>query len=146
MDRLLDMSSVENCTCFNVRRMARVITQFFDTEVRRHGIRPTQTPILGALQAKSGWKMAELSDWLGMDRTTLVRNLRPLQRDGLVRVSGGGRGSHVELAITEKGRAALAKMLPAWRSAQDKVVATLGKERWSSIIRDLEQVASKLRA
>jgi DNA-binding MarR family transcriptional regulator len=141
----LDMSSVENCTCFNIRRVARVITQFFDAEVCRHGIRPTQTPILGALQAKQGWGMAELSEWLGMVRTTLVRNLRPLERDGLVRASGGGRGAHLELFITEKGRATLAKMLPAWRSAQNKVVATLGKEQWSRIIRDLEQVAVKLK-
>ena len=141
----LDMTSVENCACFNVRRISRVITQFFDAEVRRHGIRPTQTPILGALQAKDGWSMAELSEWLGMERTTLLRNLRPLQRDGLVRANGGGQGGHVELAITQKGRMALAKALPAWRSAQDKVIAILGKERWSSIIRDLEDVAAKLK-
>jgi DNA-binding PadR family transcriptional regulator len=79
-----------------------------------------------------------------MERTTLVRNLRPLQRDGLVRISGGGRGGRVELAITEKGRKALAKMLPAWRAAQDEVVRTLGKQRWSAIINDLEQAALKL--
>jgi DNA-binding MarR family transcriptional regulator len=90
--------------------------------------------------------MAELSEWLGMERTTLLRNLRPLQRDGLVRAKRGGRGGHVELEITEKGRAALAKMLPGWRSAQDKVVALLGKERWSAIISDLEEVATKLKA
>jgi DNA-binding MarR family transcriptional regulator len=145
MKKELDMTSVENCMCFNVRRISRAITQFFDAEVRRHGIRPTQTPILGALQAKSGRGMAELSEWLGMERTTLLRNLRPLQRDGFVRAKGGGRGGHVELEITEKGRRALAKMLPAWRSAQDKVVAILGKERWSSIIKDLEDVATKLK-
>jgi DNA-binding MarR family transcriptional regulator len=145
MKKQLNMSSVENCTCFNVRRVSRVITQFFDAEVRRYGIRPTQTPILRALQAKNGWGMAELSEWLGMERTTLVRNLRPLQRDGLVRANGGGRGGHVELAITQKGRTALAKARPAWRSAQDKVVAILGEERWSSIIRDLEDVATKLK-
>jgi len=142
----LDMTSVENCTCFNVRRISRVITQFFDAEVRRHGIRPTQTPILRALQAKNGWGMAELSEWLGMERTTLLRNLRPLQRDGLVRAKGGGRGGHVELEITAKGRTAVAKTLPAWRSAQDKVVALLGKERWSTIISDLQDVATKLKA
>ncbi len=139
------MASVENCTCFNVRRTSRAITQFFDAEVRRHGIRPTQTPILGALQAKDGWDMAELSEWLGVERTTLLRNLRPLQRDGLVRAKGGGPGRHVELEITEKGRTALAKTLPAWRSAQKKVVAILGKERWSAIITDLEDVATKLK-
>jgi DNA-binding MarR family transcriptional regulator len=145
MKQQLDMASVENCTCFNVRRISRAITQFFDAEVRRHGMRPTQTPILGALQAKDGWSMAELSEWLGMERTTLLRNLRPLQRDGLVKAKGGGRGGHVKLEITDKGRAALAKTFPAWRSAQDKVVAILGRERWSAIINDLEDVATKLK-
>jgi DNA-binding MarR family transcriptional regulator len=145
MKQLLDMASVENCTCFNVRRVSRAITQFFDAGVRQHGVRPTQTPILRALQAKNGWSMAELSEWLGMERTTLLRNLRPLQRDGLVRTRGGGRGGHMELEITEKGRKTLAKVLPAWRSAQDKVVAILGQERWSAIIRDLEDVATKLK-
>lgn len=145
MKRELDLSSVENCACFNVRRVSRVLTQYFDAEVRRHGIRPTQTPILGALRAKGGWGMAELSEWLGMERTTLLRNLRPLQRDGLVRAKGGGRGGHVKLEITEKGHAALAHVLPAWRSAQDKVVAVLGKARWSRIIRDLNDVAAKLK-
>jgi len=145
MKKKLDMMSVENCTCFNVRRTSRAITQFFDAEVRRHGIRPTQTPILGALQAKKGWSMAELSEWLGMERTTLLRNLRPLQRDGLVRAKGDGRGGHVELEITEKGRSALANVLPAWRSAQAKVVTILGRERWLAIIRDLEDVSAKLK-
>jgi DNA-binding MarR family transcriptional regulator len=141
----LDMTLAENCTCFNTRRISRVITQFFDAQVRRDGLRPTQTPILRALDAKNGWSMAELSDWLGMDRTTLLRNLRPLQRDGLARAKGGGRGGLVKLEITEKGRIALTKMLPSWRSAQDKVVAILGKERWAAIISDLDEVATKLK-
>jgi DNA-binding MarR family transcriptional regulator len=145
MKKELDMTSVENCACFNIRRISRLITQFFDSEVRRYGIRPTQSPILRSLNAKNEWSMAELSEWLGMERTTLLRNLRPLRRDGLVRVKGGGRGGQVKLEITEKGRKALAKMLPGWRSAQAKVVATLGAERWSTIISDLEEVATKLK-
>ncbi len=144
MTTKLDMSSMENCVCFNLRWATRTVTRFFDAEVRRLGVRPTQTPILGALDAKGGWSMAELSEWLGMERTTLVRNLRPLQRDGLVKLNGGGRGGHVELEITKKGRATLARTLPAWRAAQDKVVAILGSERWSNLIRDLERVAAEL--
>jgi DNA-binding MarR family transcriptional regulator len=140
-----NFGTMKNCVCANLRAATRAVTQFFDGEVRQHGIRPTQTPILGALQAKDGWGMAELSDWLGMERTTLLRNLRPLQRDGLVRAKGGGRGGHVQLEITEKGRTALARLFPAWRSAQDKVVALLGKERWSAIISDLENVTTKLK-
>jgi DNA-binding MarR family transcriptional regulator len=145
MTKKLDLSAMENCVCFNLRSVTRAVTRFFDAEVRRLGVRPTQTPILGALQARDGWSMAELSEWLGMERTTLVRNLRPLQRDGLVRAKGGGRGGHVELAITEKGRATLAKTIPVWRAAQDKVVAILGRERWSNLIRDLERIAVELK-
>ena len=140
----LDMSVVENCVCFNLRWVARAVTQFYDSEMRRHGIRPTQGTILLALDSKENWSMAELSDWLGLDRTTLVRNLRPLQRDGLVQAVGGGRGNRVELAITSKGRKQIEKLTPAWRSAQSAAVKTLGKERWSAILSDLETAALAL--
>ncbi len=141
MPKDLDLSSMENCVCFNLRWVTRAVTQSYDAELRKHGIRPTQTPILGALVAKPTWSMEDLSDWLGMDRTTLVRNLRPLERDGLVELSGTGRGGHVAVAITAKGRTDLEKAKPAWRSAQAKIVKTLGSRRWSAILRDLEVAA-----
>jgi len=89
--------------------------------------------------------MAELSDWLGMERTTLVRNLRPLQRDGFVNVVGGGRGNRVELMITAKGRKQIEKLAPAWKSAQCAMVKTLGEKRWSAILADLETAMSALK-
>src|SRR3989454_3198902 len=144
MPKELDMSAMENCVCFNLRWVTRKVTQFYDSEMRRHGIRPTQGSILSSLQAKESWNMAELSDWLGMDRTTLVRNLRPLQRDGLVEISGGGRGNRVEMAITAKGRKQIEKLTPAWKSAQRAAVKTLGEKRWSAILSDLETAALAL--
>lgn len=130
--------------CFNLRWVARTVTQFYDAEMRRHGIRPTQGTILASLAARDIWNMAELSDWLGMERTTLVRNLRPLQREGLVQINGGGHGRLVELTITAKGRKQIEKFTPAWKSAQSAVVKTLGKKRWSSILSDLETAALAL--
>jgi DNA-binding MarR family transcriptional regulator len=144
MAKELDMAAVENCVCFNLRWVTRAVTQFYDAEMRRHGIRPTQGTILVSLMARDAWSMAELSDWLGMERTTLVRNLRPLQRDGFVRISGGGRGRLVGLAITAKGRKHTAKLAPAWRSAQCAAVKTLGEKRWSGILSDLETAALAL--
>ena len=138
MAKKLNMAAAENCVCFNLRWVTRAVTQFYDAEMRRHGIRPTQGTILASLKTKDSWNMAELSDWLGMERTTLVRNLRPLQRDGLVQISGGGRGNRVELAITAKGRKQIEKLTPAWKSAQRAVVKTLGEKRWSAILSDLE--------
>jgi DNA-binding MarR family transcriptional regulator len=140
----LDLARIENCLCFNLRWVTRAVTQFFDAELRRHGLRPTQTPILAALAARSAWSMAELSDWLGLERTTLVRNLRPLERDGFVALSGTGRGGRVSVSITAKGRKNFQKTLPAWRAAQESVVNTLGAQRWSSILSDLDRAARAL--
>ena len=144
MTKQLDMSAAENCVCFNLRRVTRLVTQYYDSEMRRHGIRPTQGTILASLMARESWNMAELSDWLGMERTTLVRNLRPLQRDGFLNASGGGRGGRVELSITAKGRKQIEKLTPAWKSAQSAAVKTLGEKRWSSILSDLEAAALAL--
>jgi DNA-binding MarR family transcriptional regulator len=144
MSKELNMAAVENCVCFNLRWVTRAVTQFYDSEMRRHGIRPTQGSILASLQSKDSWNMAELSDWLGMERTTLVRNLRPLERDGFVKVAGGGRGNRVELTITTKGRKQIDQLTPAWKSAQSAVVKTLGEKRWSAILSDLETAALAL--
>jgi DNA-binding MarR family transcriptional regulator len=139
-----DLSSMENCVCFNLRWVSRAVSQFFVAELGHHGLLPTQTPILAALSARSGATMAELSDWLGMDRTTLVRNLRPLEREGLVKVTGKGRGNKVTLSLTARGRSGLGKFVPEWREAQRKVVKTLGEERWRAILADLEKAALAL--
>ncbi len=146
MSKPLDFATMENCVCFNLRWISRSITQHFEGELRQHGLLSTQTPILGALAAHPASEMASLSDWLGMDRTTLVRNLRPLERDGLVAVSGKGRGRKVLLSLTPKGRRALEKFLPDWRKAQRNVVRTLGAERWSAILNDLERASLALNA
>ncbi len=139
-----DFSRLESCVCFHLRRAARLVTQHFDAELRRHGIRPTQTPILTVLDARAHIGIAELSELLGMERTTLLRNLRPLEREGLVRARAGEPRGKVELELTAKGKKALARVLPAWRAAQAKVLATLGEARWSALLGDLEQVAREL--
>jgi len=146
MSKELDFSVRQNCVCFNLRRVARVVTQFFDTEIRRHGIRSTQGTLLSALYGNGTSTMAELSEFLGMERTTLLRNIRPLQRDGLVTVEGGGQGGFVELSLTAKGRKQIEKLAPAWESAQQTAVQVLGKERWSAVLADLDKVASALKS
>ena len=144
MPKELNMSATENCICFNLRRVTRAVTQFYDAEMRRHGTRPTQGSILASLRARDSWNMTDLSEVLGMERTTLVRNLRPLQRDGFVKVVGGGRGNRVELTLTTKGRKQIEKLTPAWHSAQNAAVQMLGEKRWSAILSDLETAALAL--
>jgi len=145
MPKELDFSARQNCVCFNLRRVARVVTQFFDAEMRRQGIRSTQGTLLSALQSTGTATMADLGEILGMERTTLLRNLRPLQRDGLVAIDGGGHGGPVELSLTAKGRKQIEKLTPAWEAAQRTAVQVLGEERWTALIADLDKVAAALK-
>jgi DNA-binding MarR family transcriptional regulator len=88
--------------------------------------------------------MEDLSEWLGVERTTLVRNLRPLVRDGFIKIEGAGRGNRVSVSLTAKGTKELEAVEPAWRSAQDAAVNALGEQRWADLLADLERAVSSL--
>ena len=145
MSKNLDFAVRQNCLCFNLRRVSRVVTQYFDAEMRRQGIRVTQGTLLSVLHSTGRSTMAEMSEILGMERTTLLRNLRPLQRDGLIAIEGGGHGGPVDISLTETGRQQIEKLAPAWESAQRAAVQVLGEERWSELLRDLDKVATALK-
>ena len=136
---------MENCVCFNIRRFSRAFTHFYAAELNQHGLLPTQTPILGALAMNPEASMAQLSEWLLMDRTTLLRNLRPLERDGLVQAIGKGRGNKVSLTLTSKGRSTLEQFIPDWQKTHAKVIKVLGQERWDAILADLERATQALK-
>ena len=74
-----------------------------------------------------------------------VRNLRPLERDGLIESKGGGHGVPVEIFITAKGRKHVEEFTPAWRTAQARIIDTLGEEQWSSLLDQLEKAAERIR-
>jgi DNA-binding MarR family transcriptional regulator len=133
----INFDDLGNCLCFNLRRISRNLTSFYAAELKQHHLLPTQTPILAALVSRPGANMAELSEWLGMDRTTLVRNLRPLERDGLVKARDRGRGHKVILEITAEGRQRLKSFKTDWQKTQQKVVRRLGNQRWAEILKDL---------
>jgi DNA-binding MarR family transcriptional regulator len=139
-----DLHQMSGCLCYNMRRASRVMTQFFTASLPGEALLPTQTPILTALEEHPGAGMAELSEWIGMDRTTLLRNLGPLEREGLVAAEGKGKGSRVALFLTPKGRKALRDLLPRWRRTQEKALKVLGEKRWQEILSDLDRVAVAL--
>ena len=87
MDRVL----LSKCTCFAVRRTARALTQMYDAALAPAGIRSTQYAILAAIGEKTDISVHDLANAMVMDRTTMGRNLRLLERDGLVVVGGSLR-------------------------------------------------------
>lgn len=125
------------CACFNLRRASRAVTQFYDEALRPTGLRITQFTLLTALRVRSPLSVHELADRLGMDRTTLTRNLKPLERSGWVEIKSGADKRVRQISITPAGHKVLAKAYPHWRQAQAQVVEAFGEKKFQQLLTDL---------
>jgi DNA-binding MarR family transcriptional regulator len=120
-----DFRECEACACFAVRRAARAITQHYDRRLRPAGLRATQFTLLVVLARGERVPLHRVAERLGLERTTLTRNLRPLLAQGFVRVDPGEDGRERLIAITPRGTAAVTAALPHWRQAQRSVARHL---------------------
>lgn len=136
------IESCAACACFNLRKASRVITQLFDQSIQPGGLRGTQFSILAVLSFAGPQTVTRLSELLLMDRTTLTRNLKPLERQGLIKLKHGKDRRVRTATITQKGLKTFEKAIPLWEGAQNQVIQKLGKERFNSFIRDLSEVAT----
>src|SRR6516162_429482 len=109
----------ELCNCLAVRQAARHVTQFYDQFLAPAGLRTTQFSILARLQRLGPMTISLLAADLVMDRTTLGRNLQPLEREGLVAVVKGrtDRRSR-EVCLTDPGIERLRTAVEGWVKAQ----------------------------
>jgi DNA-binding MarR family transcriptional regulator len=131
--------------CFNLRWINRLVTQFYERRLGGSGLRFTQTPILARLAAGPA-KMAELSDWLVLERTALLRTLQPLLDEGYVARAPAAHGRGWELSVTPAGLRLLAELQPEWEKVQQEVVAALGGARWKDFLAAAESAAASLQS
>lgn len=115
----------DDCLCFAARRAARAITQFYDRQLRETGLRSTQFTLLAFLLNAGTSSVNQAAEYLGMERTTLSRNLEPLLSAGYVRVDSGEDRRVKKIAITTQGRAVARAALPLWQQAQQAMTARL---------------------
>jgi DNA-binding MarR family transcriptional regulator len=147
-------SEIENealarqCNCLAIRQAARHVSQFYDQLLAPSGLRATQFAILSRLQRGGPMTINELAAKLVMDRTTLGRNLLPLEREGLVEIGPGATDRRRrEVRLSTVGAARLAAARRGWAQAQQRFDAVFGPER-AAALRDLlrEVVASDFAA
>jgi DNA-binding MarR family transcriptional regulator len=79
-----------------------------------------------------------------MERTTLTRNLRPLEDKGYVFIAPEGRHRSRVLTLTTSGQAALLEALPLWEKAQRSSMQQLGDQRWPAIQKAFADLINKL--
>lgn len=143
--RALARATHHACVCGSVRRAARAITQLYDAMLRPSGLRITQFGILGAAAAMSPITLTRLANATVTDRTTLTRNLRLLEEQGLIRVDAGGDRREREISITRDGTDALQRAFPLWQKAQAQVISGLGPKRLKTLQGELAAATALLR-
>jgi DNA-binding MarR family transcriptional regulator len=118
------------CNSLALRQAARHVTQFYDQFLAPSGLRSTQYSILARLQRRGPMTINALAAALVMDRTTLSRNILPLQRDGLIAVGAGKSDRRRKaLSLTPAGIARWRSGLKGWQEAQNRFEAAFGVKR-----------------
>lgn len=131
----------DDCANANLRSASRSITQLYDRALKSSGIRSTQFTILSRIASLEEPTIIELSEALQMDRTTLTRNLRPLQSGKFIGVKQGKDDKRIRVvALTASGKRALKKAEPAWKKTQAKVEGTLGPTNYKRLLNLLGRV------
>jgi DNA-binding MarR family transcriptional regulator len=119
----IDFAACRDCACSAARRRSRELTRAFENAMRRSGVRGTQFTLLATLVQTGPLPTTRLADFLGLERTTLTRNLRPLVRDGFVQIDEGEDRRVRRAAITPTGEEAARRAFPFWKKAQDAALA-----------------------
>ncbi len=133
----------EICNCLAIRQAARHVSQFYDQCMAPTGLRTSQFSILARLRRLGPLPINALAHDLVMDRTTLGRNILPLERDGLIEIRPGRSDRRSkELHLTEAGAARLRAGLAHWAKAQAGFETAFGADRAAELRSLMHHVAT----
>jgi len=132
------------CTCFYLRSATRRATQVYDEHLQDAGLTVNQYSLLSRLSRHAGVSVSRFAEIMSMDRTTLTRNLQPLQAAGWLTAATAGRSR--ALSLTVAGEAKLAESIPLWQAAQERVNEILGAQTQRELHRSLKASIRSLEA
>jgi len=135
-----------HCNCSILRSASRALSVAYDEALSPSGLRVTQFAILARMNAVGPTSVNDLADRLTMDRTTLGRNVRILERDGLIEIGVGEDRRARVLRLTSKGQAVLAEAMPLWTEVHERFEAMLGAKEADSLRATLSNVIQAGRA
>lgn len=105
------------CAGYNLRKLARIVTSYFDEVLRPTGIRCTQLSVLGAIGAQQKCSFTDLAESMGMSPSTLSRTLQPLRQKGYISINAAG-GKKKSIELTPEGWRFMRTVTPYWERAQ----------------------------
>lgn len=133
----------EICNALAIRQAARHVSQFYDQYLAPCGLRGSQFSILARLKFRGPLSINALAGELVMDRTTLGRNILPLERERLIEIrSGRSDRRSKELRLTAPGAARLAEASKRWTEAQARFEKVFGAARAAELRQLMHEVAT----
>lgn len=133
--------SQEECNCFALRQAARYVTQIYERHMASLNLTAAQFTILAKVKRFPGSTMLELADSMVMDRTTLVRALKPLQRDGLIVTQASEADARTFVfSLSGDGESKLEAACIAWKAAQNEFEGGFGRDRAQALRTELFSV------
>jgi DNA-binding MarR family transcriptional regulator len=137
-----DFTPLDNpCNLFYLRRAARAVSKQYGAAMKASDVEATQFSVLFILSRSGALSITDLANKMGLDRTSMSRNLMPLQTRGFIKVSDDGTTRAREVTITEAGTESLQELMPMWRKAQTEFVEHLGEADTALLIELLGRVA-----
>ena len=135
-------SALTSCNCFAVRQAARHVTKLYERHLAEAQLTSAQFSILGALGEGGPMTMADLADVLVMDRTTLLRAMKPLQREDFLKTTSSTEDPRqLVFALSPAGVRKLKQALPLWHKAQEEFEAEVGAGEAARLRRSLLALA-----
>ncbi len=129
------------CICTHLRRAARGVSRHYDEALQGFGINVAQFSLLRHLQRLDKPSISTLAEAMGLDRSTLGRNLKVLEAEGLVALAEGDDLRNRVVLLTEEGAQRVRSAEPAWEKAQERLADSLGEAQRDELVRLLKQLA-----
>lgn len=133
----------KTCTIFNIRKASRLIGQFYDQAFSPLGIRSTQFSMLLAIAYEDVATINRLSQIMGMDRTTLSRNVQILNKNGLAAINKGHDRREQLISLTSAGKDLLERAIPVWEATQNEFRLRFGENQSQQLLDQLQEFIKK---
>ncbi len=124
-----EVTKPQGCTNLKLRQLTRRVTQYYDAEVGKTGLKITQYSLLSHVVKLGPLRAVDLATVMRVSTSTLSRNLQPLVANGWIEVNAGDDARSRLISATVAGQAKRAEAQRKWRVAQEGINATLGIER-----------------
>ncbi|MFI5324161.1 MAG: MarR family winged helix-turn-helix transcriptional regulator [Thermodesulfobacteriota bacterium] len=128
--------------CYELRKTSRYVINFYDNALKGSKLKSNQFIILVSVAYLKSPNFKTLAEFVGIDQSTLARNLITFEKQNLVSVKTGKNRREKIITLSRKGDQKLMKAFPLWRKAQSRLVGEFGGERWKHAQKDLNDITS----